>query len=227
MWLPTGFGKSLCFQALPFVFDCKRSLVSADVESRSAVIVVAPLVALMVEQVQRLREKGINAVIISSGGREGRVPGDLQATESTFASASFIFSSPEAAAQNKWRDLLVKQSVSSRVCAVVVDEAHCISKWYVTDTSFILVITVHYYYYRSKDFREDYSRLAELRALVPPHFMACTATATKSDKKEVIENLEMGGCVEVSVLPDRPNIFYDRTDLETDLHHLLVTLQVT
>ena len=58
--------------------------------------------------------------------------------------------------------------------------------------------------------------------------MACTATATKSDKKEVIENLEMGGCVEVSVSPDRPNIFYevkDRTDLETDLHHLLVTLK--
>ena len=75
VWLPTGFGKSLRFQALPFVFDCKRSLVSADVESRSAVIVVAPLVALMVEQVQRLREEGINAVIISSGGREGRVPG--------------------------------------------------------------------------------------------------------------------------------------------------------
>ena len=74
---------------------------------------------------------------------------------------------------------------------------------YVTDTRF----TVHYYYYRSKDFREDYSCLAELRALVPPYtpFMACTATATKSDKKEVIENLEMGGCVEVSVSPDRPN----------------------
>ena len=110
VWLPTGFGKSLCFQALPFVFDCKRSLVSADVESRSAVIVVAPLVALMVEQVQRLREEGINAVIISSGGREGRVPGDLQATESTFASASFIFSSPEAAAQNK------TECVKSGVC---------------------------------------------------------------------------------------------------------------
>ena len=49
--------------------------------------------------------------------------------------------------------------------------------------------------------------------------MACTATASKSVKKEVIETLEMTGCVEVTASPDRPNIFYEvkqRSDIDTD-----------
>ena len=75
VWLPTGFGKSMCFHTLPFVFDYKLELVSAS--KRSVVVVVAPLVALMVDQVQSLRAKGVEAAIVSSGGREGRVAGDL------------------------------------------------------------------------------------------------------------------------------------------------------
>ena len=57
--------------------------------------------------------------------------------------------------------------------------------------------------------------------------MACTATATKSDKVAVLDSLEMRGCVEVSASPDRPNIFYEvkrRTDFETDLAHVLTSL---
>lgn len=59
--------------------------------------------------------------------------------------------------------------------------------------------------------------------------MACTATATRSDKVEVLESLEMRGCVEVSASPDRPNIFYDvkkRTDIDTDLYQVLDSLRV-
>ena len=128
VWLPTGFGKSVCFQALPFVFDYKLGLVSA--QKTSIVLVVAPLVALMVDQVQSLREKGVGAVIISSGGREGRVAKALLATEDTMDRASLVFCSPEALLLDKWRDALEKPGVSERVCAVVVDEAHCVSKWY-------------------------------------------------------------------------------------------------
>ena len=129
VWLPTGFGKSVCFQALPFVFDYKLGLVSA--EKKSVVIVVAPLVALMVDQVQCLRANGVRAVIVSSGGREGRVAQDLLASEDTLGSASLVFCSPEALAVDKWRDSLENPSFSDRVCAIVVDEAHCVSKWYV------------------------------------------------------------------------------------------------
>lgn len=83
---------------------------------------------------------------------------------------------------------------------------------------------------RSKDFRPAYSRLAELRALVPGHtpFMACTATATKSDKAEVLDSLEMTGCTEVCASPDRPNIYYEvksRSDIDTDFLPVLTTLK--
>ena len=93
MWLPTGFGKSVCLQALPFVSDYKLGLVSA--QKTSIVLVVAPLVALMVDQVHSLREKGVGAVIISSGGREGRVAKALLATEDTMDCASLVFCSPD------------------------------------------------------------------------------------------------------------------------------------
>ena len=129
VWLPTGFGKSVCFQTLPFVFDYKLGLLSA--EKKSIVFVVAPLVALMVDQVQSLRSKNVRAVIISSGGREGKVAKDLLATEDTLDSASLVFCSPESLLEDKWRDTLEKPGISGRVCAVVVDEAHCVSKWYV------------------------------------------------------------------------------------------------
>ena len=61
------------------MFDYKLELVSAS--KRSVVVVVAPLVALMVDQVQSLRAKGVEAAIVSSGGREGRVAGDLLASD--------------------------------------------------------------------------------------------------------------------------------------------------
>ena len=61
------------------MFDYKLELVSAS--KRSVVVVVAPLVALMVDQVQSLRAKGVVAAIVSSGGREGRVAGGLLASD--------------------------------------------------------------------------------------------------------------------------------------------------
>ena len=129
VWLPTGFGKSICFQTLPFLFDFKLGLVQSV--RKSIVLVVTPLVALMVDQVQSLLNKGVKAVILSSGGREGTVPASLLATEDTLGNASLVFCSPEALVQNKWRDALDQASLSTRICAVVVDEAHCVSKWYV------------------------------------------------------------------------------------------------
>ena len=132
MWLPTGFGKSIYFQALPLVyyFDYKLNLVSA--EKKSVVIIIAPLIALMIDQVQSLRAKKVRAVVVSSRGcREGRVPECLLATRDTLDSASLVFCSPEALIEDKWRDALEKPGFPERVCAVAVDEAHCVSKWYV------------------------------------------------------------------------------------------------
>lgn len=124
LWLPTGFGKSICFQTLPFVFDHKQGLVS-----KSVVIIVSPLVALMVDQVQSLRDKGVAAVIATSGGREGRVAAALLATEENLSTAQFVYGSPEGLLSDRWMDILEKPNFSERVCAIVVDEAHCVSKW--------------------------------------------------------------------------------------------------
>ena len=141
MWLPTGFGKSICFQTLPFVFDYKLGLVNT--EKKSLVVVVAPLVALMVDQVRSLQAKGVTAAIVS-GSREGRAAEDLLASEDTLGSASLVFCSPEALTLDRWRDVLEKQSVSERVCAVVVDEAHCVSKWYVPIWHLVWVALARY-----------------------------------------------------------------------------------
>ena len=125
VFLPTGYGKSICFQTLPFLFDYKLGAS----QTKSSVVVVSPLIALMVDQVKSLRKRGVDAVVISSGSREGIVDKEFCATEKSLQSASLIFSSPEALSHSKWRDALENPSVSSHVCAVVVDEAHCVSKW--------------------------------------------------------------------------------------------------
>ena len=75
-----------------------------------------------------------------------------------------------------------------------------------------------------------FGRLAEVRAFIPPGtpLMACTATASKSVKKDVIESLEMTDCVEVAASPDRPNIYYEvklRSDVDTDFLPLISTLR--
>ena len=65
VWLPTGFGKSMCYQTLPFVFDSKLDRVNS--QSGSVVLVVSTLIALMVDQVVSLRGRGVNAAVITTG----------------------------------------------------------------------------------------------------------------------------------------------------------------
>ena len=125
--LPTGFGKSLCYQVLPFLFDHKLELV--DTPKRCAVLVVSPLIALMIDQVQSLRSRGIMCSIISSRSSDN-IMKEFLANSSSFMSDSLLFCSPEAILQSKWRDIIEKPGVSERIVAVVIDESHCVSKWY-------------------------------------------------------------------------------------------------
>lgn len=85
--LPTGFGKSLCYQVLPFVMDQKRE------SSGSAVIVVSPLVALMEDQVSGLRKRKVNASIITSSTS---VSQDNICRDRNLGSDNLFFVSPEA-----------------------------------------------------------------------------------------------------------------------------------
>ena len=83
----------------------------------------------MVDQVRSLRQNGVGAVIISCGSRDTIVDKAFIATEGNLHSSSVILSSPEALAHTQWREALKNPLVSKCVCAIVVDKAHCVSKW--------------------------------------------------------------------------------------------------
>ena len=123
--LPTGYGKSLCYQTLPFVMDHKYRHKASRI-GHSAALVVSPLISLMADQVSSLRKRGVKASIISS---TSAVPKEMIATESSLASDSLFFCAPEALVATKWRDALEQDEFSGRMVAIVVDEAHCVSQW--------------------------------------------------------------------------------------------------
>ena len=127
--LPTGFGKSLIYQVLPFIFDFKLGRMRGP--KRSLVVVVSPLISLMADQVASLRRRGVLAAILSS--RSSHLDKSLIATAHDFQTCSFLFGSPEALITSKLREQIDTPAVAERIVAIVIDEAHCVSKWYVCE----------------------------------------------------------------------------------------------
>ena len=124
--LPTGFGKSICYEIVPFIMDYKLGRRESGRRSFSTVLVVSPLISLMVDQVTSLRERGVTAGIISS---QSSIPGELTVRVSNIHQYSILFCAPEAViGVDKWRERLSNTSMSD-IVAVAVDEAHCVSKW--------------------------------------------------------------------------------------------------
>ena len=125
VWLPTGYGKSLCYQALPFMFDHRQGFVNTG--TSCAALVISPLLALMVDQVTSLRLRSVKCSIVTSSS--GGIDSDLLATEGSLVSDSLLFCTPEALVRSKWRNSIENTTVSKRIVALVIDEAHCVSKW--------------------------------------------------------------------------------------------------
>ena len=119
--LPTGYGKSL-----PFVMDYKHRVEGIQQARASAVLVVSPLITLMEDQVRGLRKQGVQASIITSSSSVAK---ENFATDDTLATESLFFCAPEALVMSKWRDAFERPEFSDRIVAVIIDEAHCISKW--------------------------------------------------------------------------------------------------
>ncbi len=131
VWLPTGFGKSICYEVLPFMFDYRKSRelsteVAAVSSAPSLVVVISPLIALMVDQVLSLRRRDVRSAIVASGNG---IDQTLIATVQDLSTCSFLFCTPEALVGSKWRDTLESPAISKRIVVVAVDEAHCVSKW--------------------------------------------------------------------------------------------------
>lgn len=117
--LPTGFGKSVVFQALPLVYSC----LEPDREN-NIVIVVSPLVSLMKDQVSLLLSRGISATCLNNDMSET----DKRRVES--GQCSIIYGSPESwLGDTRWRKMLTSQTYKNSVRVVAVDEAHVICHW--------------------------------------------------------------------------------------------------
>ena len=125
----TGYGKSICYQVLPFLFDFKLGKTSCFPTECSVVLVVSPLVSLMVDQVSSLQSRGVKAAIFS--GNSG-VDKKLLATDREVLEGKFrlLFTAPEAIfGSSKWKQLMLEPPLYNQFVALVVDEAHCVFKW--------------------------------------------------------------------------------------------------
>ena len=140
--MPTGGGKSLCFQV--------PALLKPGI-----CIVVSPLIALMKDQVENLKDKGIKAIAIISGMGKREV--DIALDNCIYGDIKFLYLSPERLLS----DLVRERIRYMKVNLIAIDEAHCISQW-------------------GYDFRPPYLHLTELRELHPAiPVLALTATATE------------------------------------------------
>ena len=113
--LPTGFGKSLIYQALPLIYQEIHHTSTPPV-----VLVVSPLARLMKEQVDRLNCQGIASMWIGQPKHEMK-----HKTETCL----LVFGSPEGILSGSWRENIENDDFQQRLIGVVIDEVHCITEW--------------------------------------------------------------------------------------------------
>ncbi len=169
--MPTGGGKSLTYQVPTLA--CK-----------GLCLVITPLVALMQDQVERLRSMHINAVAIHAGMSTRQI--DIALDNCVYGGVRFLYLSPERIATECFRLRLERMPVT----LIAVDEAHCISQW-------------------GYDFRPSYLRIGELRKRLPKvPILALTASATKIVQQDIMEKLCFTAPHIVRSSFARPNLAY-------------------
>ena len=116
---PTGSGKTLCYGCLPLVFDSLRS----GGKQEAIVVVVSPLKALMLHQVQAFTAKGVNCAYV---GAQESDSVNLHVEKGEF---SLVFMSPKSLVSGcRWREMFHSAIYQANLVGMVVDEAHCIDK---------------------------------------------------------------------------------------------------
>ena len=119
--LPTGYGKSLCYGCLPRVYDDLRST------SGSIVMVVSPLSALMKDQVECFKKRGVSVAMVTSESDAESVRMKSGVLEGKY---QLVFISPELLiGKEKFRCMCQNEIYTERLVALVIDEAHCVKKW--------------------------------------------------------------------------------------------------
>ena len=168
--LPTGGGKSICYQLPALMKD-------------GLTLVISPLISLMKDQVDALREDGIDASFINSSLDFETYIDTLNDVRK--GKIKLLYISPERLDNEFFRDFLRDINLSF----VAVDEAHCISQW-------------------GHDFRPSYKLIADLYNIIGPHVQiaAFTATATKEVRDDIINNLALKDPFVKVTGFDRPNL---------------------
>lgn len=150
--MPTGGGKSLTFQVPALAME-------------GVCIVITPLIALMKDQVENLKKRGIQAASIYSGMTNDEILTTLD--NCVFEAYKFLYVSPERLATA----IFLEKIKQTKICILAVDESHCISQW-------------------GYDFRPSYLRIADIREFLPGvPVLALTATATPEVVDDIQEKL--------------------------------------
>lgn len=186
--MPTGGGKSLCYQV-------------PAMATGGLCLVISPLIALMKDQVENLRRKGITAFAIYSGMSRKEVVNVFKvATESN---CKFLYVSPERLETSLFKEYLPGLDIS----LVAVDEAHCISQW-------------------GYDFRPPYLRIASLREELPGvPILALTASATPDVQKDICDKLAFSTPCIFRQSFERANLSYSSFKVDSKINKIIEIVQ--
>ena len=200
--LPTGGGKSLCFQA-PALVMAPRQDRGPDGARQGFALVVSPLIALMKDQVDGLRADGVSAAFLNSTQSSDERDAVLASLRED--RCRLLYVSPErlvGEGSQGFRRMLQQAGVRF----IAIDEAHCISQW-------------------RHDFRTEYRQLGRLRDDFPgASFHAFTATATERVRGDIVSELRLSDPLVLVGSFDRPNLVYRvlrRGNLHKQLQHVL------
>lgn len=185
--LPTGGGKSICFQVPGLMLD-------------GICLVISPLIALMTDQVQQLKKRGVSAAAVTSGMPKREI--DILLDNCVFGKVKFLYVSPERLKS----DLFIERLKKMNVGLLAVDEAHCISQW-------------------GYDFRPSYIEISAIYTWLPnTKKIALTATATADVTKDICEKLEFNEPAVFQKSFARANLSYSAFELENKGPKLLEIL---
>ena len=186
--LPTGGGKSICYQVPAILHE-------------GTTIVVSPLIALMEDQVEQLRSRGISAERLHSGLTKQNISRILD--NALMGEVKILYVAPERLLQDQFLGICKQLDIS----LVAIDEAHCISQW-------------------GHDFRPSYLQISEfISELHSPQVIAVTATATARVIQEIQEHLNIAKAAVMRSSFERSNIALSVSFVEDKIRNLQLLLQ--